>query len=177
MLIPIVFLAHVHCFGQIQDQNDSLNIRMIEVAKEIMRNAGTCALITIDEEGLPRVRTMDPFPPEEDLTVWFGTNPRSRKVHQIINNPDVILYYFDSSTSGYVVIHGDAQLINDPEEKEKWWKDEWQAFYSNKEEAYMLIKVVPVWMEVLSNAHGIFGDPITWQPPHIVFNHQTTDDE
>ena len=53
-----------------------------------MISAKTCALITLDSEGRPRVRVMDPFIPENDFTVWFGTNPKTRKVEQIKNNPD-----------------------------------------------------------------------------------------
>ncbi len=46
-----------------------------------------CALITIDETGRPQVRTMNPFPPDEDMTVWFATNTRSLKVQQMRKRP------------------------------------------------------------------------------------------
>ena len=68
-------------FGQLAEQGSgNVDQRLVEAAKEIMTAAGTCALITLDDEGVPRVRAMDPFAPEEDLTVWFGTNSKSRKV-------------------------------------------------------------------------------------------------
>jgi hypothetical protein len=47
---------------------------LIAAACEIMAGQTYCALITIDESGRPQVRTMNPFPPEEDMTVWFATN-------------------------------------------------------------------------------------------------------
>lgn len=151
-------------------KNDSLNNQLKIAAKEIMANAGTCALITIDAEGRPRVRTMDAFLPENDFTVWFGTNPKSRKVDQIKNDPRVTLYYMDKDGSGYVMIHGKAQLINDSAEKEKRWKLEWEAFYPDKDKSYLLIKVTPEWMEVVSYAYGITGDSVTWEPPKITFD-------
>jgi len=116
------------------------------------------------------VRVMDPFLPESDFTVWFGTNSKSRKVNQIKKNPNVSLYYLDGDASGYVVIHGTAQLVDDQREKEKWWKVEWEAFYPNKAEDYLLIKVTPQWMEILSTTRGILGDPITWEVPVVFFD-------
>ncbi len=144
--------------------------KLLSAAREIMVSAGNCALITVDENIVPQVRAMDPFLPENDFTVWFGTNAKSRKVKQIKTNPRVTLYYFDSDASGYVIIHGKAQLVNDQYEKEKHWKAEWEAFYPNKTEAYLLIKVTPESMEVLSPPRGIAGDPVTWQPPVVHFD-------
>ena len=173
-LIHIIFLFLLcipyYSFGQNIEPKDSINIKLVDAAKEIMTAAGTCALITIDEEGRPRVRMMDPFLPESNLTVWFGTNPKSRKVAQIKKNPKVTLYYLDSDATGYVMIHGIAQLVNDQREKDKHWKEEWEAFYANKQENYLLIKVSPEWMEVISYRHGILGDPVTWKPPIVLFN-------
>ncbi len=164
LLLPFVGVS------QNLELKDSLNLKLISAAKEIMVTAGTCALTTLDEEGRPRVRAMSPFIPEDDLTVWFGTNSKSRKVVQIKNDPRVTLYYLDIDASGYVMIHGIAQIVDDKMEKEKRWKDEWEAFYPNRPEGYLLIKVSPIWMEVISYTHGIVGDPTTWQPPKVLFD-------
>ncbi len=170
LIFTILLFIPFKSFSQNIDLNDDSNIKIKNAAREIMTAAGTCALITLDEEGRPRVRVMDPFLPESDFTVWFGTNPKSRKVNQIKKNPKVTLYYLDSDASGYVMIHGKAQLVDDQKVKEKRWKDEWEAFYPNKPEGYLLIKVSPEWMEVISYTHGILGDPTTWQPPVILFD-------
>ena len=156
--------------GQSTEPKDAQDQKLIDAAREIMIAAGTCALITVDEEGRSRVRAMDPFPPEKDLTVWFGTNPKSRKVGQLRNDPRVTLYYLDNDASGYVMIHGTAELVDDEKEIEKRWKTEWEAFYPNQTEGYLLIKVSPEWMEVISETRGILGDPATWEPPVVFFN-------
>ena len=156
--------------GQSTEPKDAQDQKLIDAAREIMIAAGTCALITVDEEGRSRVRAMDPFPPEKDLTVWFGTNPKSRKVSQLRNDPRVTLYYLDSDASGYVMIHGTAELVDDEKEKEKRWKTEWGAFYPNQTEGYLLIKVSPEWMEVISETRGVLGDPATWEPPLVFFD-------
>src|SRR3974390_3074293 len=77
--------------------------RLVAGAREIMAAQTYCALVTIDEEGRPQVRTMNPFPPEDDMTVWMATNTRSRKVREIRRDPRVALYYSDHANAlGYV---------------------------------------------------------------------------
>ena len=54
-------------------------------------------------------------------------------------------------------------------EKENHWKPEWESFYPDKSDSYLLIKVVPKWMEVLNIPQSIMGDPITWEVPIVHF--------
>mgnify|MGYP000854464252 FL=1 len=170
LIVLIFLLKSTNGFNQNSQIQDSTSIKLLSVAKDIMISAKTCALITLDSEGRPRVRVMDPFIPENDFTVWFGTNPKTRKVEQIKNNPKVTLYYLEPNGSGYVMLHGVAQLVNDQAEKDKRWKAEWEAFYPNKQDDYLLIKISPQWLEVISYSHGILGDPDTWEPPKVLFD-------
>ncbi len=170
ILFLIIFVLSFKSTGQNIESNEASKDKLLNASREIMTAAGNCALITSDENDISRVRAMDPFLPESDFSVWFGTNANSRKVNQIKKNPKVTLYYLDSDASGYVVIYGVAQLVNDQKEKEKRWKAEWEAFYPNKTKDYLLIKVIPEQMEVLSPPRGIVGDPITWQPPVVLFD-------
>ena len=166
----IIIIIPFKIFSQSVGPNDSTKEKLIIAAREIINASRTCALITLDDEFVPMVRIMDPFPPESDFTVWFGTKAESRKVNQIKNNPEVSLYYQDSDASGYVVIHGKAQIIDDQKEKQKRWKDAWEEFYPNNREGYLLIKVSPEWMEILSYTRSIIGDPKTWQTPIVRFD-------
>ncbi|MFC2123275.1 pyridoxamine 5'-phosphate oxidase family protein [Bacteroidota bacterium] len=166
----IVILNPYVALTQELHTHDSTNTRLIKIAREIMISADVCVLITLDENGQPRSRLMDAFPPESDMVVWFGTNRKSRKVIQISANNRVTLFYQDPDKSGYVSIHGKAELVDRQEEKSKWWKEEWEDFYTNRKEDYLLIKVSPEWLEVLSYPHGITGDSITWQPPGVLFD-------
>lgn len=135
-----------------------------------MISAESCALITLDQEGRPRVRAMDPFDPDDDFAVWLGTNSNSRKVDQIKNDPRVTLYYLEENDAGYVMIYGTAYLVDDKEDKEKRWKPEWEAFYPGDREGYLLIKIIPEWMEVVSYTYGFLGDPENWEPPKVIFD-------
>lgn len=146
------------------------SLKLINAAKEIITPSHTCALITLDDEGLSRVRMMETLPIDDDFTLWFGTNPISRKVEQIKNDARVTVYYADATSTGYVMIQGKAILVNDPIEKEKHWKEGWQSYYPNKEKDFILIKVIPESLEVVSYMHGIMGDTKTWEPPIIILN-------
>jgi general stress protein 26 len=177
-LISCLFLIAIPFNTYCQDiaPNDSTEVKLTGAAREIMKESGTCVLITLDDESNPMARIMDPFPPESDFTVWFGTNSLSRKVNHIKNNPTVTLYYQDSDASGYVVIHGKAQIVDDQKEKERRWKDAWEAFYPNNREGYILIEVSPESMEILSYTRGILSDPVTWRTPTVTFDQKTVSD-
>jgi general stress protein 26 len=170
-LLVIFVMITPHCvLSQEKVPEIPTRAKLIEFAREVMDTARYCALITIDEAGLPRARVMDPFPPEDDMAVWLGTNPKSRKVDQIRKNPHVMLYYFETKGLSYVTIAGTAQLVDDPEEKSRRWKEGWEALYPNRGNAYLLIEVTPQRLEVFSPVHGINGDPGTWTPPSVEFD-------
>ncbi len=78
---------------QVPAERDSI----ISAAREIIGMQKYCALITVDSSGTPQARTMNPFPPEDDMSIWIATNSRSQKVKEIHNNPHVCLYYANHS--------------------------------------------------------------------------------
>lgn len=141
--------------------------KLISAARELMLAARFCALITLDKWGRPQVRTMDPFVPDDDFNVWFGTNRKSRKVEQIRHDPRVALYYLAPEGTGYVAVKGMALLVDDPSEKAHRWKEEWKDFYTDRQADYLLIKVVPEKLEVVDYNNGIVGDPETWKVPSL----------
>ena len=141
----------------------SADTKVIEVATKILEQVKFCALITLDSTGHPQTRTMEPFPPEDNFIIWFGTNSKSRKVGEIKNNPRTTVYYFDAVNNGYVVLTGKAFLINDKREKERRWMEHWEQFYSDRDESYILIKFITEQLEVVSPAHGLIGESITWR--------------
>lgn len=141
----------------------------IKAARHVMQQARYCGLITIGSDGQPQARVVDPFPPEEDFVVWLATNQKTRKVAQIEHNPRVTLYYFDPDDPGYVTLLGTAELVDAPDEKAKRWKEEWSSFYSEKNNGsdYLLIRVKPFRIEVVSYSQGIVNTPVTWAPASL----------
>jgi len=146
---------------------------LISAAREIMKTARYCALITLDSNGRPQARTMDPFPPADNMVVWLGTNPNSRKVREIRRDAHVTLYYAVKEDQAYVAISGRARIITDAKAKARYWKDEWKDFYPDREKGYVLITVIPQKLEVVDVKHGIIGgNSITWEPPSFTFGNR-----
>jgi len=164
-----ILLYPLRIWAQDTDLTNFERDTLITSAKEIMETTRYCALITLDKSGHPQVRTMDPFSPNEDMVVWLGTNINSRKVHEIRIDSRVTLYYEAPNGGGYVVIQGNAHLIDDPEKVEKYWKEEWDEFYPKKDSTFTLIKVIPKRLEIIYYKHGITGSAKTWTVPHIEF--------
>ena len=139
---------------------------IISATRTIIGHARYATLVTVDASGQPQARIVDPFLPEDDLTIWIATNARSRKVGEIAANGRVTLLYFDANTQSYVTVIGRAGLVRDETEKGARWKEEWATFYKNKNHGddYLLIRVVPSRLEVVSPALGLLNDPDTWRP-------------
>ena len=142
---------------------------VITIAKKMMETARYCALITLDSTGHPDARIMDPFSPDDDMVVWLGTNSNSRKVKQIKNDLRVTLYYQAPNKVGYVIIKGQAYIVDDSIKKQTYWKEEWSRFYSENKSNYTLIKVVPDKLEIIDYQHGITGESETWAVPFVKF--------
>jgi general stress protein 26 len=140
---------------------------LIAAAREIMASQTYCALITQDEPGRPQVRTMNPFPPEEDMTVWIATSTLTRKVQHIRRDPRVTLYYANhGQATGYVAITGRAELIDDRAEMIKRKRAYWDSAFPGFKNL-VLIKVIPERMDVLNYSRGALGDPETWRTPSL----------
>ena len=134
---------------------------LLTVAHAIIDSARCHVFITVDENNKPQAREMSVFPPEADWTLWLGTNPRSRKAKQIKNNPNVMVYYYDTKGYSYVSIAGQARLVTDPVMKKKYWKEGWTRWYPDPEKDYILIQVIPERMEICSFQYQLFWDKDT----------------
>jgi len=141
---------------------------VLVAAREIIKETTYCALVTIDSTGQPQVRTMNPFPANDELITWFATSRTSRKVREIKNNPKVCVYYANHlSAKGYVNITGTAEVIDDKELLIKMKRDYWENI-PNWQNIFVLIKIVPKTIEVINYKHGLNNDPETFRAPSIV---------
>ena len=165
----VLLLLSVTQFGADLAAQQPSRETLLSAAREIMTSVDYAALVTLDDTGHPRIRTMEPFPPDEHMMIWLGTNRRTRKVEQITNDARVTLYYPAPNGSGYVSIYGTAQLVDDPAEKARHWNPSWDRFYPNRDETYLLIRVTPMRLEIVSYGHDLVGDPNTWTPFYVDF--------
>ena len=142
----------------VKDRAEISRDSLLTIAQTIIDSARSRTFVTVDENGKPQARTMYVFPPEENMVIWLGTSTRSRKVKQIKNNPNVMVFYFDTKGRSYVSVAGKARIVNDPEKKAHYWKRSWTRYYPDPEKDYILIEVTPEKMEICSYKHKLFWD-------------------
>lgn len=139
----------------------------LRVAREIMTAARFPALVTRAVTGESSARTIDPLLPDSSFVVRFATNPRSRKVREMVRDRRVTLFYFDPATQGYVSLSGTAHIVADPALKRRYWKPEWTPHYSDRSGGVTIVEVIPSRLEVVSVKAGITGDSVTWAAPVV----------
>ena len=140
---------------------------MMLAAHEIIRETNYCALVTIDSTGQPQIRTMNPFPANDDLITWFATSRTSRKVREIKDNPGVSVYYADHITAkGYVSITGTATVIDDRDLLLKMKRDYWDGI-PGWQDKFVLIRTIPETLEVINYKHRLTNDPNTFRAPSV----------
>lgn len=144
---------------------------VLRAAREVAQKARYATFITIGEDGQPQARIVDALGPDEEFTVWVGTNPVTRKVGEIAKDPRVTISFFDPAGPAYATLFGTAHLVTDPAVKALHWKSAWAPFYKDEYRGrdFALLAVVPRRLEIVSQGHGLINDPVTWRPVSIEF--------
>ena len=142
----------------------------LSAARDVLQRAVYSTLITIGQNGHPQARIVEPTAPDENFTIWIGTNPLTRKVDEIRRDPRVTLLYFHAASSSYVTVLGRATVVSDADERERRWKKSWAPFYSNgpRGSDFLLLRVTPTRLEISSPSRKMNNDPKTWLP--VVIN-------
>lgn len=138
------------------------------VARRVVAAARYATFVTADVAGQPFTRTVQPKPPTGSWTVWFATNPRTRKVREVEQQPRVAMHWFDAATDSYVAVTGRARIVRDRATKDANWDPAWNAFYKNRDTDVVLVRVDVSRVEVVSPRNGVDSDKTTWRPQSFV---------
>jgi len=169
--ITIIIFALMMISGLYSDSahfKETKDSKILRVAREIIKASKYCVLVSEGSDGYPNPRMMDPFPPDNKWIVWMGTNSKSRKIKEILNNNKISLYYESTGGDGYVILKGTGIVRNGREEKLKYFKKEWEEFYPENKKSFTLIKFIPEKLEIVSYKNGLLGDKITWEAPSAI---------
>lgn len=100
--------------------------------------------------------------------IWLGTNKYTRKVLETLRNPRVSLVFCD--TDGYAAFTGEVEIIVDKAQRKEHWRDEMYLFYPEGPDGdrFVLLKLVPHQLEVISGKHKVASDPNEWIPAVLV---------
>lgn len=139
---------------------------IVAAARDVMQRARYATFTTVDANGQPQSRVVDPVAPDSGLVVWIGTNPATRKVGEVRAHPRVSLLYFDATGLEYAMLTGAATVVTDAREKARHWKPEWAPFYPKgaQDPGYVLIRVAPSRVEVVSPRHNLMNAAKDWRP-------------
>jgi len=150
---------------------------LLDSARVLMVKDENVALVTVDSDGQPRVRTVraflepvDSLRPASGVTVWVMTRLTTRKVEQIRRHPQVTLYFNDDARVSYASIMGTAVVHTDPNHPgANRHYDEGYArfFWPDFPRDFVMIEVRPRWLEYMGP--GLGNDRQTWRPQSVVF--------
>ncbi|NWG17547.1 MAG: pyridoxamine 5'-phosphate oxidase family protein [Chloroflexi bacterium] len=134
---------------------------LLDIVHKIIEAAVYGFLITLDESGQPNARVMQPFPPEADLTIWFGVSPHSRKVRELRRDSRATVTFYDPAKIAYVALAGSCQIVDDLEERRARWMEEWRLFFTAGPEGddYALVRFTPERIEVMDFTRQVTPPP------------------
>ncbi|MFN8126005.1 MAG: pyridoxamine 5'-phosphate oxidase family protein [Candidatus Nanopelagicales bacterium] len=129
-------------------------------ARRIVAEAPLGWLITSGTDAQVHARVMQPFPVGDDLVLWFGTSPSSRKVADVAATGHGTAGFSSADGAGYVTATGPVEMITDPATLHRLWREDWDRFFpGGPETGYVVLKLSPRRIEVLDFAHGIAPPP------------------
>ncbi len=134
---------------------------ILDAVRETIIKAGVCFLITVDEKNEASARLMEPFPPEDDLTIWMGADAGSNKVEEIQHHQLVTLAYQYPHENAYVALMGQASISNNASLRRKYWREEFRMYWPEGPDGqdYTLIRVSPYKIEVMNFERNITPEP------------------
>lgn len=156
-------------FREADEQSIVLAARALMVADE------NAALVTVDAEGQPRVRSVRAFPEDlnlsdlrKSMTVWVMTRYATRKVEQVQRHPEATLYFNDDARLSYLSIMGVAVVHTDPAiaAAKPFFSDEYVSyFWPDFPDDFVMLEVLPKWLEFMGP--GIPNHVQHWRPQGI----------
>ena len=88
---------------------------------ELIKDAHTALLITVDEDGALQARPMGCLQKQFDGTLWFLTFRQSLKLRQIRDDDRVLVAYVKPEKYEYVAISGRAKIVEDKQKLKELW--------------------------------------------------------
>lgn len=140
--------------------------QLLDVTHHILEAAEFSFLITRGKKGALNARLMQPFGPDDNLTIWFGASPRSRKIREIREDSQVTVTFEYAEEGAYVTLLGEAAIKTDRETRRLYWRDSFSAFWPDGPEGddYVIISFSPSRIEVMDIDRGVAPEPFGLQP-------------
>lgn len=131
---------------------------------ELMRSITFCMLSNWDGERL-HSRPMGAVVRRDEGAIWFFTDHRAHKEHEVKQHPKVCLAFADTHNQKYVSVSGTAEIISDPQAIKAHWSFPAKLWWKRPDNPDLrLIKVTPEEAEywdapgnVISSVRAVFA--------------------
>jgi general stress protein 26 len=115
---------------------------------EIIERRGVCMLTTRFDGGF-RARPLQPRPDRGEAVIWFVTDLRSGKEHEIEAEHDVCLIFIDPDEKAYLSITARAEVRRDPGNAAEIWKSTDNVWWSGPHDPNVrVLRVTPLTAEL-----------------------------
>ena len=150
---------------------------------DIIERTGVCMLTTQSPHGL-RARPLQPRPDRATGLIWFVTDRRSGKEHEIEAESDVGLVFTDAAAKAYLSITARAEVLPDHEQAAAIWKSADNAWWRGPDDPNVcVLKITPrtaeLWDGPASKAVAVFEfvkARLTGEKPNLGENRKVTVD-
>ena len=148
---------------------------------DIVEKVGVCMLTTRFDGGL-RARPVEARPDREAGLIWFVTDARSGKEHEIEAAHDVGLVFIDHAAKAYLSITARAEVLFDHAKAAEIWKATDNAWWQGPDDPNVcVLRVTPVtaelWDGPASKAVAMYEFAkarVTGEPPNLGENRKVT---
>jgi general stress protein 26 len=115
---------------------------------DIIEKVGICMLTTRSRGGL-RARPLEARPDREAGLIWFVTDLRSGKEHEIEAEHEVGLVFIDAKERAYLSITARAEVLRDHAKAAEIWKNTDNAWWKGADDPNVcVLRVVPATAEL-----------------------------
>jgi general stress protein 26 len=148
---------------------------------DIIERVGVCMLTTQSGAGL-RARPLQARPDRTGGLIWFLTDLRSGKEHEIEAEHDVGLVFIDPDAKAYLSITARARVLRDRDKAAAIWKATDAMWWQGPDDPNVcLLRVTPLtaelWDGPASKAVAVFEfikSQLTGAPPNLGENRKVT---
>jgi general stress protein 26 len=148
---------------------------------DIVERVGVCMLTTRFASGL-RARPLEARPDREASLIWFVTDARSGKEHEIEAAHEVCLVFVDTADNAYLSITARAEVRHDHAKAAEIWKTTDDAWWKGPDDPNVcVLRVEPITAELWDGpaskavaAYEFVKARLTGEPPKLGENRKVT---
>jgi general stress protein 26 len=138
--------------------------RLLAAATDVMAKVTNCWLVTMGRDGRPNARIVSPISGvsgDDEWRVWFLISNSSRKAADIHTDSRVLLGYQYDPDSAYVVLAGQAFIMEERSEISRRWSSAWDLVFpvGSEDMDAVFLKVEVECIELWNLAHKVTPAP------------------